>query len=76
MSLGRALGQGQTLQSILDARRSVAEGVYTAAAVAKVAVAKGIDMPIAGAVHAIVSGAASVDQAIDALLSRPLKAEI
>ena len=37
MSLGRALGQGQTLQSILDARRSVAEGVPTAAAVARVA---------------------------------------
>ena len=34
MSLGRALGQGKTLQAVLGARRSVAEGVYTAAAVA------------------------------------------
>ncbi len=75
MSLGRALGQGQTLQSILDARRSVAEGVYTAAAVAKVAAERAIDMPIAQAVHAIVSGQATVDAAIDALLSRPLRAE-
>ena len=58
MSLGRALGQGQTLQSILDARRSVAEGVPTAAAVARVAAGKGIDMPISQAVHAIVSGKA------------------
>ena len=75
MSLGRALGQGQALQSILDARHSVAEGVYTAAAVAKVAAERSIDMPIAQAVHAIVRGKVSVDEAIDALLSRPLKAE-
>ncbi len=75
MSLGRALGQGQTLQSILGARRSVAEGVYTAAAVTKVAAERGIDMPISLAVHAIVSGKATVDQAIEALLSRPLRTE-
>ena len=35
MSLGRALGQGQTLQAVLGSRRSVAEGVYTAAAVVR-----------------------------------------
>ncbi len=65
MSLGRALGQGQALDSILGARRSVAEGVYTAAAVAKVAAEKGIDMPIAQAVHAIVAGKLTVDAAIE-----------
>jgi glycerol-3-phosphate dehydrogenase (NAD(P)+) len=75
MSLGRALGQGQALEAVLGSRRSVAEGVYTAAAVAKVAAENGIDMPIAAAVHAIVAGRATVDQAIDALLSRPFRVE-
>ena len=75
MSLGRALGQGQTLAAMLGSRRSVAEGVYTAAAVVKVAAEKGIDMPISHAVHAIVDGRPTVDAAIDALLSRPLRAE-
>jgi glycerol-3-phosphate dehydrogenase (NAD(P)+) len=75
MSLGRALGQGQALADILAGRRSVAEGVYTAAAVVKVAAEKGIDMPISTAVHAIVEGRETVDAAIDALLSRPLRAE-
>jgi glycerol-3-phosphate dehydrogenase (NAD(P)+) len=75
MSLGRALGQGQALQAVLGSRRSIAEGVYTAAAVAKVAAEKGIDMPIANAVHAVVAGKVSVDEAIEALLSRPLRAE-
>jgi glycerol-3-phosphate dehydrogenase (NAD(P)+) len=75
MSLGRALGQGQPLQAVLGGRRSVAEGVYTAAAVAKVAAQKGIDMPICQAVHAIVEGSLSIDAAIEALLSRPQRAE-
>jgi len=75
MSLGRALGQGQTLQSVLGSRRSVAEGVHTAAAVAKVADDQGIDMPISQAVHAIVAGELTVDAAIEALLSRPFRAE-
>jgi glycerol-3-phosphate dehydrogenase (NAD(P)+) len=75
MSLGFALGQGRSLADVLGERRSVAEGVYTAAAVIKVADAKGIDMPIAGGVHAILEGRLTVDAVIDALLSRPLKAE-
>ena len=75
MSLGRALGLGQTLTSVLAARRSVAEGVFTAAAVATVARQKGIDMPISFAVEAIVAGKLTVDAAIDALLSRPQRPE-
>jgi glycerol-3-phosphate dehydrogenase (NAD(P)+) len=75
MSLGRALGQGQSLEAVLGSRRSVAEGVYTAAAVAKVAAEQAIDMPISAAVNAIVAGTTTVDAAIEALLSRPFKAE-
>jgi glycerol-3-phosphate dehydrogenase (NAD(P)+) len=75
MSLGRALGQGQTLDAVLGGRRSIAEGVYTAAAVARVAADKGVEVPICAAVHAIVEGRATVDAAIEALLSRPFKTE-
>lgn len=75
MSLGRALGQGQALDAVLGSRRSVAEGVYTAAAVAKVARERRVEMPICEAVHAIVQGRSTVDQAIEALLARPFKAE-
>jgi glycerol-3-phosphate dehydrogenase (NAD(P)+) len=75
MSLGRALAQGQSLDMVLGSRRSVAEGVYTAAAVAKVAHEKQVEMPICAAVHAIVQGRLSVDAAIEALLARPFKAE-
>ncbi len=75
MSLGRALGQGQKLADVLGNRRSVAEGVYTAAAVVRRARELKIEMPIAEAVCAIVEDRLTVDRAIEALLSRPLKAE-
>lgn len=75
MSLGMALGRGESLAAELGSRRTVAEGVHTAAAVMARAEAAGVDMPICAAVHAIVDGRIAVDAAIDALLSRPLKAE-
>ncbi len=75
MSLGRALGQGETLASVLGSRVSVTEGVYTAAAVVRLAAEKRVEMPITEAVHAILEGRLSVDDAITGLMSRPFKAE-
>lgn len=76
MSLGQALGEGCTLQEVLGSRTSVAEGVYTASAVAALAHEKGVEMPICAGVHRLVSGASTVDAEVDALLARPLKAEV
>jgi glycerol-3-phosphate dehydrogenase (NAD(P)+) len=75
MSLGRGLGEGKSLASILGSRTAVTEGVYTAAAVIDLARKKHIEMPIAEAVHAIIEDRVSVDDAITALMLRPLKAE-
>ncbi len=75
MSLGRAVGQGAAVSEVLGSRRSVAEGVYTAAAVVRRAAEIGVEMPISAAVLAIVEGQLTVDAAIDQLLSRPFKPE-
>ncbi len=76
MSLGQALGEGRSVAEVLEGRLSVTEGVYTAGAVVEAAAARGLDMPIAQAVHAVISGLATVDEAIGALLARPLRAEV
>ena len=76
MSLGIELGKGRMLDEVLGGRIAVTEGVYTAVAVVEMAAARGIDMPIAQAVHAVISGLATVDEAIEALLARPLRAEV
>jgi len=75
MSLGIELGKGKSLEEVLGKRLTVTEGVYTASALVEMAAARGIDMPIAQAVHAVISGLSTVDEAIEALLARPLRAE-
>jgi glycerol-3-phosphate dehydrogenase (NAD(P)+) len=76
MSLGLELGKGRRLDEVLGRRVAVTEGVYTASALVQMASARGVDMPIAQAVHAVISGRATVDEAIVALLARPLRAEV
>ncbi|MFN3608248.1 MAG: NAD(P)H-dependent glycerol-3-phosphate dehydrogenase [Hyphomonas sp.] len=75
MSLGLALGQGERLEDILGARNAVTEGVATAPVLRRLARARGIEMPICEAVAAVIEGEIGVDEAITALLMRPVKAE-
>ena len=75
MSLGLALGQGQTVEQALAGKRSVAEGYESAPAVRELAAKMGVDMPISLAVAALLNGETTVEGVIDNLLSRPLKAE-
>ncbi len=74
-SLGRALGEGHALKDIMAARRSVAEGVFSAHAVVTLAENLGVEMPISQGVDAILNKGASIDETIEALLTRPLKTE-
>jgi glycerol-3-phosphate dehydrogenase (NAD(P)+) len=75
MSLGLALGQGQTVEQALAGKRSVAEGYESAPAVRELAARMGVDMPISLAVAALLNGETTVDEVVEALLSRPLKVE-
>ncbi|MFN3521294.1 MAG: NAD(P)H-dependent glycerol-3-phosphate dehydrogenase [Phenylobacterium sp.] len=75
MSVGLALGRGQTLQEALAGKLSVAEGVASAPAVTALAQKVGVETPICEAVDAVLAGRVDVDGAIWGLLSRPLRTE-
>ena len=75
MSLGLALGQGQTVEQALAGKRSVAEGYESAPAVRELARSLNVETPICEAVAAVLAGETTVDQVIEGLLSRPLKVE-
>lgn len=75
MSLGLALGQGQSVEQALAGKRSVAEGYESAPAVRELAAKMGVDMPICLAVAALLGGETTVEALINNLLSRPLRAE-
>ena len=74
-SLGLGLGQGRSAAELMEGRHGIVEGAFTAPVVARLARERGVDMPIVDAVHALIAGEASVDQVLDALLSRPPRAE-
>jgi glycerol-3-phosphate dehydrogenase (NAD(P)+) len=74
-SLGVALGQGMPLAQYLTGRRQVVEGEATAPAVLARAARQQIEMPICAAVDAILHQGADLDEAIRALLARPLRRE-
>ncbi len=74
-ALGQGLGRGETAAMLMADRRTVAEGAFSAPVVAAAARADGIDMPITDAVARLVAGEAHVANIIQALLSRPLRAE-
>jgi glycerol-3-phosphate dehydrogenase (NAD(P)+) len=72
-SLGVALGQGRKLGETNGEK--LAEGVATAPVLVELASERGIDMPIAAAVVAVLDGLLSIDAATESLLTRPFRAE-
>jgi glycerol-3-phosphate dehydrogenase (NAD(P)+) len=76
MSLGIALGRGESLAGALAGKISVAEGVASAPAVRELSRKLGVETPISDAVAAILAGETGVDAAIAGLLARPLKSEL
>ena len=71
-SFGIAVGKGHSPKEIGS---QLAEGIFTAPVLVEMAKAKGVDMPIAGAVADILDGRISVDAAAEQLLTRPFRAE-
>lgn len=74
-AFGQSLGEGNKPADLLAQGQPLAEGAKTAAAALDLGKANGIDMPITQTVAAIVEGDMSVDEAIAALMARPLKRE-
>ena len=69
-ALGLALGRGEQ-----PARDKLAEGAFTAPVLVELAASQNVDMPVSNAVAAILSGASTIDEAIESLLTRPFRAE-
>jgi len=74
-SFGFALGQGATVAGAM-AQSGLVEGIHTCGVLNNLANAKGVEMPIAAAVDAVLAERMGIDAAIEALLARPSKAEL
>ncbi|RBP15547.1 glycerol-3-phosphate dehydrogenase (NAD(P)+) [Roseiarcus fermentans] len=72
-AFGLALGRGESVGRAGAGR--LAEGAFTARALTEMARARGVDMPIATCVEALLEGALDVEGAARALLGRPQRGE-
>lgn len=68
--VGMLLAQHKSLPTILDELGHVAEGVYTAREVHRIAQQHGVEMPICEAVYRVLYENLAADQAVEMLLSR------
>ncbi len=73
-AFGQALGEGWGVGEASGGR--LVEGAFTAPVLVEMAQARGVDMPIAGAVAEIVAGRIGVAEAVAGLLARPIRAEL
>jgi glycerol-3-phosphate dehydrogenase (NAD(P)+) len=73
--VGLQLAQGRSLDQILKDLGHVAEGVYSAREVGKLAKARGVEMPVTDAVNAVLQATLSPKAAVEQLLARDLKKE-
>jgi glycerol-3-phosphate dehydrogenase (NAD(P)+) len=73
--VGLLLAQGRPIEDILLSLGHVAEGVYSAQEVQRIADARGIDMPITRAVCEVLYRGVGAREAVQSLLARDPKAE-
>ena len=73
-TFGINLGKGDSAKDI-HGKTGLAEGAFTAPVLLEMARRRDVDMPISAAVAAVLTGQMSVDQAIESLLARPIRAE-
>lgn len=74
-AVGVKLGRGQTLSEIESSMEMVAEGVRTSRAMNDLAASKGVEMPIAAEVSAVLFRGKDPKQAVVDLMTRPPRSE-
>lgn len=74
--VGLALAENKSLPQILEELGHVAEGVYTAREVDRLARHLGVDMPISAAVAAVLDGRLNAAEAVEQLMARDPKEEL
>ena len=76
MSLGIAIGEGQTVNEVMEGRKTVAEGYHTSSILAKICKEEKLNLPIVMAVNDILHEGKNVSTVINDLLNRPFVSEI
>ncbi|MEI2386752.1 NAD(P)H-dependent glycerol-3-phosphate dehydrogenase [Breoghania sp. JC706] len=75
MAFGIEIGRGRTVAELMAPGAKLVEGVHTAPVAVELGKRRGVELPICEAVADVLAGRLSVDEALQVLMSRPLKRE-
>ena len=75
MAFGIEIGRGRTVAELMGPGAKLVEGVHTAPVAVELGKRRGVELPICEAVADVLAGRLSVDEALQVLMSRPLKRE-
>lgn len=75
-TVGKLLGEGKTMEEVAKLQVEVAEGVFTAAAAAKLCEKLNLDLPIIQAIAAVLAGKVSAQDAVKKLMMIPVGPEL
>jgi glycerol-3-phosphate dehydrogenase (NAD(P)+) len=73
--VGIELGRGRTLQEILSQTKMVAEGVRTTGAALALGARRGVELPLAAQMSAVLEGRTTAREAVEVLMLRPQRSE-
>ncbi|WP_172189098.1 NAD(P)H-dependent glycerol-3-phosphate dehydrogenase [Lentilactobacillus kribbianus] len=73
---GNALGEGHSLDEVVDNMGMVIEGIATTKAAYELAQQRGVEMPIVAAIYKVLYEGLNISEAIDETMTRDGKAEI
>ncbi len=74
-SLGHAIGEGGDVTSLTGRGSKLAEGAFTASVAIELGRSAEMELPIAEAVSEVLAGVLAVDEAVERLMTRPLRSE-
>lgn len=75
-TVGTKLGQGMSLQEILEDMQMVAEGIKTSKSVYEMSVDLGVEMPLSHEVYKVVHEGKPAAEAVESIMTRDLKPEL
>ena len=76
MRVGTELGRGKSLKQVMSGMQMVAEGVNTTQVANKLAVEKGVEMPITSEIYEVLFENKAPREALEALMQREKKGEV
>ncbi|MDR0715331.1 MAG: NAD(P)-dependent glycerol-3-phosphate dehydrogenase [Puniceicoccales bacterium] len=75
-TFGSRVGAGESVEEIFKTQKAAVEGYQTSRAFYNICKERGIDVPIIGAIYAVLYEGQNIRNVVDALFNRPLKSEL